>query len=108
MRRLRRSDLPDSRWGGPWVALVALLGGAAALRLVGVRYGLPHPLLNPDERNIVPRAWEMTRGGGADPDWFDYPTLVFYLLAPFQAWHDEPSYLTARVVVVALGLAGIA
>jgi 4-amino-4-deoxy-L-arabinose transferase-like glycosyltransferase len=90
------------------VALVALLGGAAALRLVGIRYGLPFPLLNPDERNIVPRAWRMTHGAGADPGWFDYPTLVIYLLAPFQAWHDEPSYLTARVVVVALGLAGIA
>ena len=108
MRRLRRSDLADSRWGGPWLALAAVLGGAAALRLVGVRYGLPHALLNPDERNIVPRAWSIANGGGADPDWFDYPTLVLYLLAPFQAWHDEPSYLTARVVIVGLGLAGIA
>ena len=107
MRRLRRSDLADSRWGGPWLALAAVLGAAAALRLVGVRYGLPHPLLNPDERNIVPRAWAMTHGGGADPGWFDYPTLVMYLLAPFQAWHEEPSYLTARVVMVGLALAGV-
>jgi 4-amino-4-deoxy-L-arabinose transferase-like glycosyltransferase len=108
VRRLRRSDFGESRWGGPWLALVALLVGATALRLVGVRYGLPFPLLNPDERNIVPRAWAMTHGAGADPDWFDYPTLVMYVLAPFQAWHDEPSYLTARVVMVALGAAGIA
>jgi 4-amino-4-deoxy-L-arabinose transferase-like glycosyltransferase len=108
VRRLRRSDFAESRWGGPWLALAALLVGGTALRLVGVRYGLPFPLLNPDERNIVPRAWAMTHGGGADPGWFDYPTLVMYVLAPFQAWHDEPSYLTARVVVVALGAAGIA
>jgi 4-amino-4-deoxy-L-arabinose transferase-like glycosyltransferase len=108
VRRLRRSDLSDSRWGGPWVGLVALLAGAAALRLVGIRYGLPFPLLNPDEQNIVPRAWAMTHGGGADPDWFDYPSLVLYILAPFQAWHDEPSYLTARLVMVALSVAGIA
>jgi 4-amino-4-deoxy-L-arabinose transferase-like glycosyltransferase len=108
VRRLRRSDLADSRWGGPWVALAALLGLAAALRLVGIRYGLPYPLLNPDERSIVPRAWAMTHGGGADPDWFDYPSLVMYLLAPFQAWHDEPSYLTARVVMVVLALGGVA
>lgn len=108
VRRLRRSDLADSRWGGPWVALAAVLAAAAALRLVGVRYGLPHPLLNPDERSIVPRAWAMTHGAGADPGWFDYPTLVMYLLAPFQSWHDEPSYLTARVVMIGLALAGIA
>lgn len=90
------------------MALAALLLAAAALRLVGVRYGLPHPLLNPDEQSIVPRAWAMTHGAGADPGWFDYPTLVMYLLAPFQSWHDEPSYLTARAVMIGLALAGIA
>ena len=89
-------------------ALVLLLGGAAALRLVGIRYGLPLPLLNPDEENIVPRAWRMVHGGGPDPGWFDYPTLVLYLLAPFQLGQDEPSYLSARLVVAALGVAGVA
>ena len=81
---------------------------AAALRLVGIQYGLPFPLLNPDERNIVPRAWAMTHGAGLDPHWFDYPTLVMYVLAPFQAWQDEPSYLTARLELVAIALAGVA
>jgi 4-amino-4-deoxy-L-arabinose transferase-like glycosyltransferase len=56
---------------------------AAALRLVGIRCG-------------------------PDPHWFDYPTLTMYLLAPFQAWHSEPSYLTARLTIVGLALAGIA
>ena len=91
MRRRRRSDRPESRWGGPPVAFAAVLGLAAALRLTGIQYGLPFPLLNPDERNIVPRAWAMAHGGGLDPNWFDYPSLTFYLLAPFQAWQDEPS-----------------
>jgi 4-amino-4-deoxy-L-arabinose transferase-like glycosyltransferase len=81
---------------------------AATLRLVGIQYGLPFPLLNPDERNIVPRAWAMTHGAGLDPHWFDYPTLVMYLLAPFQAWQHEPSYLTARFVLVAIALGGVA
>lgn len=30
-----------------------------------------------------------------------------YVLAPFQAWSDEPSYLIARLVVVTLAVAGI-
>ena len=98
----------ESRWGGPPVALAAILAGAAALRIVGIRYGLPFPVLNPDERNIVPRAWEMVHGGGPDPRWFDYPSLLLYVLAPFQWWAEAPSYLSARVVVVALGLLGIA
>jgi 4-amino-4-deoxy-L-arabinose transferase-like glycosyltransferase len=98
----------EARWGSPWLALLALLAGAAAIRLVGVQYGLPFPLLNPDEQNIVPRAWRMSHGGGLDPNWFDYPTLLMYVLAPFQNWADEPSYLAARLVLVVLSLAGIA
>lgn len=105
---MRRGLAEPSRWGNRWLALAALLAGAAALRLVGVRYGLPFPLLNPDEQNIVPRAWRMTHGGGPDPRWFDYPSLLMYLLAPIQNWADEPSYLAARLVVVGLGLAGVA
>jgi Dolichyl-phosphate-mannose-protein mannosyltransferase len=46
-------------------------------------------------------------GGGLDPHWFDYPTLLMYLLAPFQAWQHQPSYLTARIVVVLLGLGAV-
>ncbi len=107
-----RSETGRSRaevlWGGPRVALAAILAGAAALRLVGVGYGLPFPLLSPDEQSIVPRAWKMVHGGGLDPHWFDYPSLLMYLLAPFQAWQDEPSYLAARLVVVALALGAVA
>ena len=96
------------RWGGPPTPLLALLGLAAGLRLVGIQYGLPLPVLNPDEAAIVPRAWRMAHGGGLDPGWFDYPTLVMYLLAPFQLWESAPSYLGARLVVVALGLGAVA
>jgi 4-amino-4-deoxy-L-arabinose transferase-like glycosyltransferase len=98
----------ESRWGSPWLALAALFAGAAALRLVGIRYGLPFPLLNPDEANIVPRAWLIANAGGFDPGWFDYPSLLLYVLAPFQMWADEPDYLAARLVLVALSVAGIA
>jgi 4-amino-4-deoxy-L-arabinose transferase-like glycosyltransferase len=98
--------LKRSRTG---VVLVAILALAAALRLVGIEYGLPFGgLLNPDEQNIVPRAWAMVHGAGPDPHWFDYPTLLLYVLAPFQAWQDEPSYLTARLIIAAFGVAAVA
>jgi 4-amino-4-deoxy-L-arabinose transferase-like glycosyltransferase len=92
----------------PSYALASLLALAAGVRIVGIEYGLPFGLLNPDEQSIVPRAWKMVHGGGLDPHWFDYPTLVLYLLAPFQAWQAAPSYLTARAVIVVLALAGVA
>jgi len=47
-------------------------------------------------------------GGGGDPHWFDYPTLLMYLNAPFQAWQAHPSYLTARIVTLVLALASVA
>ena len=78
------------------------------MRIVGIGYGLPFPLFSPDEQNIVPRAWSMVHGGGLDPHWFDYPTLLMYLLAPFQAWEGGPSYLAARLVVLVLALGAIA
>ncbi len=106
MAPLRPSE--TSHWGGPRAALGAILAGAAALRLVGIQYGLPYgSLLDPDEQNVVPRAWRMTHGGGLDPHFFDWPTLVTYLLAPFQAWQSEPSYLTGRLVIVAVAVAGV-
>jgi 4-amino-4-deoxy-L-arabinose transferase-like glycosyltransferase len=98
-----------SQWGGRGTALVGILAGAAALRSIGIQYGLPFGnLLNPDEQSIVPRAWKLVHGGGGDPHWFDYPTLLMYVNAPFQAWQDEPSYLTARIVGVVIALAAIA
>src|SRR4051812_25259075 len=99
----------DTRWGGTGTALVAILAGAAVLRVVGLRYGLPFGnLLNPDEQSIVPRAWKLVHGGGGDPHWFDYPTLLMYVNAPFQAWQSSPSFLTARIVEVVISLAAIA
>ncbi len=103
------SPRADSRWGGPRAALIAILAGAATLRAVGIEYGLPFGnLLNPDEQSIVPRAWRMVHGGGLDPHWFDYPTLLMYLLAPFQAWQGAPSFLTARIVVLLAGVGAVA
>src|SRR6185369_3308179 len=98
-----------TRWGGPGAALAAILVGAATIRLVGIQYGLPFGnLLNPDEDSIVPRAWKLVHGGGGDPHWFNYPTLLMYVNAPFQAWQSQPSFLTARIIEVVLSLGAIA
>jgi 4-amino-4-deoxy-L-arabinose transferase-like glycosyltransferase len=102
------SSRPTASFGGPKVALGATLGVAAALRLTGIEYGLPFGnLLDPDEQNIVPRAWAMTHGAGADPGWFDYPSLLLYVLAPVEWAAGAPSYLAARLVVVAFALAAV-
>ena len=50
----------------------------------------------------------MAHGGGLDPHWFDYPTLLMYVLAPFQAWESQPSYLAARIVVIVLAVGAVA
>jgi hypothetical protein len=84
-----------------------VLGLAAALRLVGIRHGLPDAFLS-DERDVVQHAWAMTHGGGLDPAWFERPSLVLYLLAPFEAWQDDPSYLTARLAIVGLAIGAVA
>jgi Dolichyl-phosphate-mannose-protein mannosyltransferase len=108
-RRSRPQPRAETRWGGPLVPLAAALAVGAALRAVGIQYGLPFGnLLNPDEQSIVPRAWKLVHGGGGDPHWFDYPSLLMYVNAPFQAWQSHPSYLTARIVGIVLALAGIA
>ncbi len=106
-----KSEQPrlKGNWGGPKAALGALLAVALGLRIVGLQYGLPYgTILNPDEQNIVPRAWRMVHGAGLDPHWFDYPSLVLYVLAPFQAWDSSPSLLTARIVIVLFGLGAVA
>lgn len=89
------------------VALAAILLLAVALRLVGIRYGLPYPLLNPDEANIVPHAFAMTHGLHLDPGWYDYPSLLMGLLAPLQAFASSPSYGLARIGAVLIGVGGV-
>ena len=79
---------------------------AAVLRLVGIRYGLPLSVLNPDESSIVSRAWRMGEGH-LDPGWYDYPSLLMALLAPVQAFFGAPALVAARSLAVVVGLGGV-
>jgi 4-amino-4-deoxy-L-arabinose transferase-like glycosyltransferase len=90
------------------LALGLILATAGVLRIVGAGYGLPYPLLNPDEASIVPRAWRIGHLEALDPGWYDYPSLLMYLVAPLQAFMASPSYGAARVVAVVVGLGGVA
>jgi hypothetical protein len=83
-------------WGRPAGWLVVLVGGAAALRLVAVGHA-PRP-----NGGYVSAAWEVAQGT------FDHHGGFVYLLAPFQWPAAAPSYETARTVVLALGLLGVA
>ena len=56
----------------------------------------------------MPRAWELVHGGGLDPGWYDYPSLLFLVLAPSQVGFDEPAYGAARAVAIVVGVAGVA
>ncbi len=60
------------------VTIGAAIVTAAALRLVGVAYGLPE-VYNPDEVAIMNRAMALAPNGG-NPHNFLYPTLYFYAL----------------------------
>ena len=88
------------------IALAAILALAAGLRLVGIRYGLPLSVLNPDEVSIVPRAWRMGHGH-LDPGWYDYPSLLMVVLAPVQALFGAPALGAARLVAFVIGLGGV-
>jgi 4-amino-4-deoxy-L-arabinose transferase-like glycosyltransferase len=87
-------------------AVVVILALAAALRLSGVRWGLPYDFLNPDEGTVVPHAFHVAQGH-LNPGFFLYPSLFFYLLAGVYGgmallWHphDVTSLLSGASFVI--------
>ncbi|RZL34031.1 MAG: phospholipid carrier-dependent glycosyltransferase [Rubrivivax sp.] len=112
-------------------AVLLLLAGAAWLRLVGVRWGLPF-LYDLDESYFVLPAYKMLASRDLNPHWFGHPgsTTIYtnaiafglegaraVLSGEFQRLSDigrefweEPSrfYLIARVVAVLFGVATVA
>jgi 4-amino-4-deoxy-L-arabinose transferase-like glycosyltransferase len=103
-----------------WGALALVLLGALALRLWGVRQGLPY-VYNIDEAgHFVPKAVEMF-SHGLNPRYFvNPPALTYVLHIMFAVWfggagavkheyllHPDRVFLVARVTVALLGAAAV-
>jgi Dolichyl-phosphate-mannose-protein mannosyltransferase len=78
----------------PWLSTVVVI--ALALRLFGLRYGLP-AVYNPDEVAIMSRALAFAKGD-INPHNFLYPTLYFYVLF---AWEGLTALLAVATGAVA-------
>jgi 4-amino-4-deoxy-L-arabinose transferase-like glycosyltransferase len=62
------------------VALVLILAAAAAFRVWGIAWGLPHSYQDPDENVIITHALGIARGH-PNPGFFLYPSFLFYAVA---------------------------
>jgi uncharacterized membrane protein len=80
-------------------AVVVIVLLALALRLIGLRYGLP-AVYNPDEVAIMSRALAFAKGD-PNPHNFLYPTFYFYLLFAWIAATGAVSMLTGAVTSLA-------
>jgi Dolichyl-phosphate-mannose-protein mannosyltransferase/F5/8 type C domain len=93
-------------------ALLAILLLAAVLRYAGLGWGLRHPA-HPDESVFLDNVALMIRSGDLDHRYYQYPGLFFYVLYPlvYVLPHDPPgpsTYLAARALVAAFGVAAVA
>lgn len=106
---------------GPWLPrllLLAILAGAAALRVWGLGWGLPNSLhaysYHPDEFLILGAAGSVLASGF--PRLYNYPSLYIYLVAlvvvagaTYGLAHGlAGAYLCARAVTAIMGVAAVA
>jgi 4-amino-4-deoxy-L-arabinose transferase-like glycosyltransferase len=104
MRRRLSATLP----------IAAILVVAAALRLYGLSFGLPHPQARPDETTALGHADAILRGNW-NPHFFNWPTFALYLYAfafaiargAGAALTRTQEFLTARALVAAAGTATV-
>lgn len=69
-----------------YAAIAAVVVLAAALRLPGIRFGLPY-LEHPDEWAVADEALRMLRSGSYSPFSYTYPTLYIYMQVAVAAVH---------------------
>ncbi len=75
--------------------LLAICGVALALRVIGLKYGLPD-VYNPDEIAIMTRALSFGQGT-LNPHNFLYPTFYFYVLFAWVGVYLAFVWITGRV-----------
>lgn len=96
-----------------WALLGILVVVAALLRLIHIDQGLRHTP-HVDERYFVENVARMLATGSLDHGFYEYPGLLFYLLAPVLALAGtgQPpgpqAYLAARVFVALAGVLAVA
>ena len=104
---------PGSRWRlGLCLTAITIIAGA--LRVWGIRFGLPQVFTRPDEETIASVTGRILRNG-ANPEFFRYPTLFMYVMAlvdrvrfgPGAPADDASIYTTARIVAALLGTATV-
>ena len=112
-RRLRVARA--RRWA--WAGLAVVLGGGLALRLWGIRQGLPFAYNTDEGDHFVPHAVRMFEEGTLNPHYFANPPAFTYVLHfLYDAWyggagavvhaytvHPADLYTLARVAAAALG-----
>ena len=123
--RARTRGEPQAGEGGlprrfAWAGLALVLAGALALRIWGIREGLPYVYHVDEAAHFVPRAIEMS-GLHLNPHYFANPPALTYLLhivfairfgghagvAREAALHPAEVYLVARATVAALGVLAV-
>jgi 4-amino-4-deoxy-L-arabinose transferase-like glycosyltransferase len=104
-----------------WAGLAAVLLGGLALRLWGVRQGLPYAYNTDEADHFVPHAVRMFAEGTLNPHYFGNPPaftyLLHYLLAAWFgggagarsafALHPDQVYTLSRVATAVLGTAAL-
>ncbi len=80
-------------------ALLVILAIGLALRVVGLRYGLP-AVYHPDEIAIMARALSFAKGS-LNPHNFLYPTFYFYVLFVWVGTYLGYLWLTGRAASIA-------
>jgi hypothetical protein len=100
-----------------WAALAVVLGGGLALRLWGIRQGLPYAYNTDEGDHFLPHAVRMFEEGTLNPHYFANPPAFTYVLHfLFYAWygssaavvhaytvHPADLYTLARVAAAVLG-----
>ncbi len=79
MQRMKMERMPTRLSKINWL-LVAVIAVGLALRLWGISFGLPY-LYHPDESVPVTIALRMLQTGNFNPQFFNWPSFLFYLNA---------------------------